>query len=72
MSAAEPEFTGEERASLAEIWDQLYQLYLEKANGGRSGPEIEVEDQRGVVGGTAEPLFVRITDFAGARCQDRR
>src|SRR5436305_1419263 len=43
MSAAEPEFTGEERASLTEIWDQLYQLYLERANGSRSGPEIEAE-----------------------------
>ena len=43
MSAAEPEFTGEERARLTEIWDRLYELYLETANGGRSGPEIEAE-----------------------------
>ena len=46
MSAADPEFTGEERARLTEIWDQLYQLYLERANGDRSGPEIEAEIER--------------------------
>jgi hypothetical protein len=45
MSSAIPPFTPEESARLTVIWDRLYELYLEKANGQRDGAEIEVEIQ---------------------------
>ncbi len=45
MSSAIPPFTPEESARLTVIWDRLYELYLEKANGARDGAEIEVEIQ---------------------------
>ena len=40
---AEPDFTPEESAELTRIWDRLYELYLERANGSRSGAAIEAE-----------------------------
>jgi len=40
---AAPEFTTEENAELTRIWDRLYELYLERANGSRSGEAIEAE-----------------------------
>jgi hypothetical protein len=42
MSAIPP-FTAEESARLTVIWDRLYELYVEKANGSRDPSEIEVE-----------------------------
>jgi hypothetical protein len=38
-----PPFTEEQNAELTVIWDKLYKLYLEKANGDRSIAEIDVE-----------------------------
>jgi len=46
MSAAIPPFTPEESARLTVIWDRLYQLYLQRANGERDGDEIEAEINR--------------------------
>jgi hypothetical protein len=46
MAAAEPffpPFTEEESARLAVIWDQLYSLYLARANAERPEDEIEAE-----------------------------
>ncbi len=43
MSADIPAFTPEENARLTQIWDRLYELYLERANGERDGAEIEAE-----------------------------
>ena len=43
MSTAIPPFTPEENARLTQIWDRLYELYLEQANGSREGAEIETE-----------------------------
>jgi len=43
MGSTAPAFTPEQNATLSEIWDRLYVLYLEQANGDRSGPEIEAE-----------------------------
>ena len=40
---AGPDFTPEESARLTQIWDRLYELYLERANGSRSGDAIEAE-----------------------------
>lgn len=45
MTSAIPSFTPEESARLTEIWDRLYELYLERANGERDGAEIETEIQ---------------------------
>ena len=42
MSAI-PSFTAEESERLTKIWDRLYELYLERANGDRPGAEIEAE-----------------------------
>ena len=38
-----PPLTEEQSAKLTVIWDQLYKLYLEKANGDRSIAEIDRE-----------------------------
>lgn len=38
-----PPLTDEQSAKLTVIWDQLYKLYLEKANGDRSIAEIDRE-----------------------------
>ena len=38
-----PPLTEEQSAKLTVIWDQLYKLYLEKANGDRSVFEIDRE-----------------------------
>ena len=36
-------FTPEENAELTRIWDRLYELYLERANGSRAGALIDAE-----------------------------
>ncbi len=36
-------FTPEQRERLTQIWDQLYELYLEQANGGRAAAVIEAD-----------------------------
>ena len=46
MSEAEaffPPLTDEQNAELTVIWDQLYALYLAKANGDRTEREIDAE-----------------------------
>jgi len=43
MSTAIPPFTPEESARLTVIWDRLYELYLERANGSRDAVAIEAE-----------------------------
>ena len=45
MTTAIPPFTPEEAARLTQIWDRLYVLYLEQANGERDGAQIEGEIQ---------------------------
>ena len=45
MTTAIPPFTPEESARLTQIWDRLYELYLEQANGDRPAGEIESEIQ---------------------------
>ena len=43
MSTAIPPFTPEESARLTQIWDRLYELYLERANSDGNGALIEHE-----------------------------
>ncbi len=43
MSSGIPPFTPEESAQLTVIWDRLYELYLEQANGSREASEIQAE-----------------------------
>jgi hypothetical protein len=43
MTAAVPGFTAEENARLSKIWDRLYEVYLQRVIGDRSGPAIEAE-----------------------------
>jgi len=43
MSSAIPSFTPEETARLTQIWDRLYALYLEQANGERDAVEVQSE-----------------------------
>ena len=43
MSSAIPQFTPEESAELVRIWDRLYELYLEQANGSRDPALIQGE-----------------------------
>ena len=38
-----PPFTPEESARLTQIWDRLYALYLEQANGERDAVEVQSE-----------------------------
>jgi hypothetical protein len=38
-----PPFTPEQNAQLTKIWDRLYQLYVEQANGSRDGRVIQAE-----------------------------
>lgn len=38
-----PPLTADESAALSVIWDKLYALYLEKANGARSEADIDIE-----------------------------
>jgi hypothetical protein len=45
MASAIPQFTPEETARLIRIWDRLYELYLERANGERDGEEVAGEIQ---------------------------
>lgn len=40
---ADDGFTPEQRKRLTEIWDRLYELYLEQANGARDGGQIDAE-----------------------------
>ena len=42
MSAIPP-FTPEESARLTVIWDRLFELYVQRANGTRDGPAVEAE-----------------------------
>jgi hypothetical protein len=43
--SAIPPFTPEESARLTEIWDKLYELYLQRANGDRDPDVLEAEIQ---------------------------
>ena len=43
MNAVLPAFNPDESARLTQIWDRLYELYLERVNGDRSGPEVDTE-----------------------------
>ncbi len=43
MTTAIPPFTPEESARLTKIWDRLYELYVERANGSRESSEIDGE-----------------------------
>jgi hypothetical protein len=43
MSSAIPPFTPEQSAELVRIWDRLYELYLEQANGSRDPAQIQAE-----------------------------
>ena len=43
MNAVLPAFNPDESARLTQIWDRLYELYLERVNGDRSGPEVDSE-----------------------------
>jgi hypothetical protein len=38
-----PPLTPDQSAQLTVIWDRLYKLYLEKANGERSEADIDIE-----------------------------
>jgi hypothetical protein len=38
-----PPLTADQNAQLTVIWDRLYELYLEKANGDRAIAEIDAE-----------------------------
>jgi len=42
-SSAIPPFTPEESARLTQIWDRLYELYLEQVNGPREPAVIKAE-----------------------------
>jgi hypothetical protein len=42
-SSAIPPFTPEESARLTQIWDRLYELYLEQVNGPREPAQIKAE-----------------------------
>lgn len=43
MASPIPQFTPEESARLTKIWDRLYELYVEQANGSREGAVIQAE-----------------------------
>lgn len=43
MTSPIPSFTPEQSARLTRIWDRLYELYLEQANGGRQPAAIQAE-----------------------------
>jgi len=43
MTSPIPKFTPEESARLTKIWDRLYELYLEQANGTRDNLAIQSE-----------------------------
>jgi hypothetical protein len=43
MSTAIPPFTPEESARLTQIWDRLYELYLQRANSDGNNATIEHE-----------------------------
>ena len=43
MTSVMPSFTPEESARLTRIWDRLYELYLERANGERDEAALDSE-----------------------------
>ncbi|HLY45884.1 MAG TPA: hypothetical protein VKQ73_09930 [Stellaceae bacterium] len=43
MTSVIPSFTPDESAQLTKIWDRLYELYLERANGERDSATVEAE-----------------------------
>jgi hypothetical protein len=43
MTSGLPPFTPDESARLTKIWDRLYELYVEQANGSRDGRTIQAE-----------------------------
>jgi hypothetical protein len=43
MSVDSNGFTQEQRAELTRIWEQLYELYLQRGNGLRDGVALEAE-----------------------------
>lgn len=43
MTTTIPSFTPDESVRLTKIWDRLYELYLEQANGERPDAEIDLE-----------------------------
>jgi hypothetical protein len=43
LNAVLPAFSADESTRLTRIWDRLYELYLDRVNGDRSGPEIDRE-----------------------------
>jgi hypothetical protein len=45
MSSAIPPFTPEESARLTQIWDRLYELYLERANSDGAGAGAVIESE---------------------------
>ncbi len=45
MASAIPPFTPEESQRLTTIWDRLYELYIEQANGTRDSFAIQTEIQ---------------------------
>ncbi|HVC56026.1 MAG TPA: hypothetical protein VND95_08725 [Stellaceae bacterium] len=45
MTTTIPSFTPDESARLTRIWDRLYELYLEQANGERARSDIDIEIQ---------------------------
>ena len=46
MTSVMPSFTPEESARLTRIWDRLYELYLERANGERDETILDAEIER--------------------------
>jgi len=43
VNPALPAFSAEESVRLTQIWDRLYELYLERVNGDRSGADLDGE-----------------------------
>lgn len=43
MTSVMPSFTPDESARLTRIWDRLYELYLERANGERDETALDAE-----------------------------
>ena len=43
LTAALPAFNPDESARLTQIWDRLYECYLERVNGDRTRPDLDTE-----------------------------
>jgi hypothetical protein len=43
VNPALPAFSAEESVRLTQIWDRLYELYLERVNGDQSGADVDGE-----------------------------